>query len=199
LNSERLAPWERRGRCACVIALLALALTPGGELHAQWLTPDRAASTPGPASPASAAHLPLEPPPLQADRVALQLAGGVAGGALGTLVIAAALSPFTRDAEFGALTVVAAGVLIGYPPGAAGGVFLVGNRGPQRGSLLATLAGAAAGAVVALPLVGATRGTSYLALVPIGATVGFSRSRRPAPRGAPGVAGTGPDPGERLH
>lgn len=174
-----------------VLAALAAGLTIASPAAAQQIPPgifDRAGIAEPAAGEVRSVGWPTanaERPPVVGGRVAAQLLGGVAGGVAGSLVMSAALYPFFADAEWGALSTVAGGVLLGYPAGATAGVYLVGNRGSQRGSYFATLVGAVAGAATALPLVNATNGVSYLVLVPVGATTGFTLSRRaaPAPQG----------------
>lgn len=121
-----------------------------------------------------------ERPPLSPGRVVGQLAAGVLGGAVGALALGLGLSAASRDADngWGELAGAVVGVVVGYPIGATGGVYLAGRSGRQTGSGLATFAGSVVGALAGAALAEQTEGISYVALVPIGATVGFNLTRR---------------------
>jgi hypothetical protein len=130
----------------------------------------------------------VDRPPVGAEQIVGQMAAGVLGGIVGSAVTAAVLYPLvTREGDdgWGALGAIAGGLILGYPVGATGGVYLAG-RGPDRtGSLLATAGGALAGALVGGVLAPPSGGATYLLLVPAGATAGFNLTRRWRHRPAP--------------
>lgn len=158
-----------------LLLLLALLLVPapsaGQEKPAPSLGEIAREAAPGPAP---------ERPPLSGERVTGQIFTGAFGGVVGAAAVGFgyyyAVERGTH--EWAGLGAIVLGALVGYPAGAAAGVYLISSREEQTGSLLATLGGAAAGAVVGGVLAGPTQGLSYLALVPIGATAGFNLTRR---------------------
>jgi len=72
------------------------------------------------------------------------------------------------------------GFLIGYPIGAAAGVYLIGNIGNETGSFWATLGGSILGWILALEVIDTSSHDWGLILVaaPIGGIIGFNLTRR---------------------
>jgi hypothetical protein len=161
-----------------LLPLLPLLLLLTAPLPAQQRPVTILVGTPDAALPGPQA---ADRPPVGAEQIAGQMAAGVLGGIVVSAVTAAVLYPMvTREGDdgWGTLGAIAGGVILGYPIGVTGGVYLAG-RGPSRtGSLLATAGGALAGALLGGALAPPSGGATYLLLVPAGATAGFNLTRR---------------------
>ena len=139
-------------------------------------------------------------PPLNVKRITGEILAGGLGGAIlggGIVLLAELASECPSWGASGCDIILFAGWFgfpIGYILGNTAGVYIVGNTGNETGSFLATLGGSIlgiAGAVAALellynPYFGLENhyeddiliATLFLAGPPIGATVGFNKTRR---------------------
>ena len=127
-------------------------------------------------------------PPLDTNHLVGQMLAGLGGGALGAIGTSLLFLPIMSSGDddgWGSLGAIAAGLAIGYPVGAASGVYFASSRGNRTASLLSTFGGAAAGAILGGLIAQPTGGASYLLAVPLGAATGFNLTRRyrqaPAP------------------
>ena len=134
-------------------------------------------------------------PPLS-DRIAGEIAVGAVGGLAGTTLAFSVFQLFD-DPEcddcvkhpYLAVPTVLLAMVAGPTLGSTCGVYLVGNIGDETGSFLATLGGSAVGATVGLVSIIACialeeedicflGGLLFLLGPPIGALIGFNRTRR---------------------
>jgi len=122
-------------------------------------------------------HLQASRPPLNAGRVGGQILAGTVAG-VGTGLLMAALADDGDDDMMIGASSAFAGFLVGFPVGVTGGAYLVGRIGDQTGSFPMTLLGTIGGVVAAVALADATEGWSFLAMPPVGATIGFNLTRR---------------------
>ena len=128
-------------------------------------------------------------PPLSVDRITCEILGGMGMG-FAVKLLAACVGSIVflgvggeADARMAFMATLSKIALPVYGIVSAVGVYLVGSRGKQTGSLLLTLAfGFLAGLLVSamLPLVRGTSGLfiRYALELPIAATIGFNLTRR---------------------
>lgn len=108
---------------------------------------------------------------------------GVGVGLVGTAVVGSVSYLYLVSGDLdnreghGVLVAAALAVLVGYPAGAATGVYLHGARNNEGGSLLLTLGGAALGAVAGSVLAPYSLGVGYVLLVPYAAGMAYNASR----------------------
>jgi len=134
---------------------------------------------------------PRQKPPLSRARITGEILAGMAAGfgaglpvAFGYLVL---MGPIAQAKScFGGIIAGGMAILVVFPAayglGSTVGVYLVGRRGKQTGSFLATLGGGFLGGLGAIAILwsmpGRASGPLVLLIPPIMATLGFNTTRR---------------------
>jgi hypothetical protein len=109
-------------------------------------------------------------PPLSAGIVAVQLGAGIGGGFAGALVAFLPLALSASNGDEPGETLVVVSILSGFYIGSVVSVKLASAKLGMDGSWTSTFTGAAIGVI---------GGPAVLVTMPLGAVIGFNRSRRP--------------------